>query len=328
MCCIGCLIYGAYFFKWAFIVLAIFCSHCYADSLIRQKVKKQLASLPEQDREDLRNFFEELVIRYPFGYTIFGEKPISFATYKVSNLHKKMSMHTIHLIDGKKLWKKYSCLFPSHGFVFKFEYSLEDDCHRIYLINRKAVQEIVQQELDLFQQVLGTTVTPERLLFKIECPETTIQDVLQGHEGLFGILLGFGRESSLAFHQKGEVLKNIQYTLCHPENFSEEKCSLLEEYAFFFWNKKNRKTRANLSHEAVSLDVLIDALIDKEKSLSAFEREDNCLAPISLPDFVTLQNSKKTEALLHRYEQTQHLLAQIYANDSILEDALCKLVAK
>lgn len=130
--------------------------------------------MPKKDKEGLCDFVEELVVHDSFGYTIFGDKPISFTTYLDSGLSDAMHFPFLTLINGLELWDTYSTLFPSKNFVFKQEYSQRHCSYQVYLINRKAALKAIENNLDVFQQILGSTVTPKALLAEIERQDSII----------------------------------------------------------------------------------------------------------------------------------------------------------
>jgi hypothetical protein len=294
----------------------------------RNFVKNRLASMQIKDKEELLFFFEEIIINDAFGYTLTGDKPMSFTTYSTNSKDILRDPSCAFLTQGEALWKQYSALFPSKNFVFKFQTFPTDDNHQIFLINRKAVIAVVEKNLDLFRQILGNTTTPDKLLEELESNDRKIQEVLKHHEGLFGILLGFGRNNAMAFQKRDENIQTIQALLLHPVHIPEEKVSIIEEKWPFFldWRINSSICIRTEGDPNKTLENTIDEFIALQKELGGFNKSQNSLAFVNIPGFMALQNNEETKELFMKYSEIQRTMTIAYSYGDFLEVTLCKII--
>lgn len=108
---------------------------------------------------------------------------------------------------GFKAWKKYAPLCASkYAFI---EGHRPDDGHFCLLfINKPACLHVIESHLRLFQEVLDEKINADEILRRVEISPDLFA-TLKHHQGLLGILLGFGKNNSLAFHAIFE--KNLPY---------------------------------------------------------------------------------------------------------------------
>src|SRR5438445_7931913 len=68
-----------------------------------------LKKIPLQEQKQLSDFFETLILRTPFGYTIFGDKPVSVANFNpIPNSFGLTLINNSDLIlrNGVLVWQK------------------------------------------------------------------------------------------------------------------------------------------------------------------------------------------------------------------------------
>jgi hypothetical protein len=247
-----------------------------------------LASVPDNERKELSRFFEEIIFKDSFGYTIFGDKPISFATYNVGKYIRHSDNYSSLIIErGEELWRKYAAILQSKNFVFKFQSFANIGRHEIYLINKKAVQEIAMKHLESFKKILGNDFTPEKLIQELECPATKIQDILHEHEGLFGILLGYGYKNAFAFQRKYELIASIQNILLHPLHLSTDQENILNENFIFFVTEKHSIVRKDniINSPSIYNNLFSEYLLLKEESRNFGDEQNNPLNLFPLQQF-------------------------------------------
>jgi hypothetical protein len=185
-------------------------------------VVKVLNSLPESDRKSLEGFFRCLY-RDAFPYVLFGNKPMAiFLFLKIEPYHPPIYpiddflKFSVGLVDpervkayrGWETWKKYKHLFPSSNFVLLE--NQDSEYITVVMINKKSFLKKIEENIDDFREVLGAQITPEKILKN--CLETNdvFKDALNGNEGLFGMLLGFGRHNSRLFLRRNQIEKIIK----------------------------------------------------------------------------------------------------------------------
>ena len=182
-----------------FISIFLTCISCHA-----------CADISANDQVKLEKFFEYLIIRTTFGYTLCGEKPISMET--LPNLTKIPAIPMVgiffklpgyHILQkGLETWSKYTKLFPSKNFVLRFipEYST------IVLINKKATLKVIDENLDLFHKLSSPNLSAEEFLAEI-CQPKNKEYMIRSNVTLLGILLGYGRNNAMAFDKKKGIVK-------------------------------------------------------------------------------------------------------------------------
>lgn len=106
-------------------------------------------------------------------------------------------------IKGWEAWRKYKHLFPSSRFILLENQGV--DCTTIFLINKDLFLQKVRENLDCFQEVLGSNITPEQVLADCLTSKDLIKDALKGHDGLLGILLGFGRHNACLYWRENQI---------------------------------------------------------------------------------------------------------------------------
>lgn len=165
-------------------------------------ISKNLASIPEKDLNNIRFFFSHLVHDTPAPYTLFGDKPISIIEcpitknpFFISHSSKVCMLH-----KSFEIWKKYSHLFPSKNYCFVENHEFDKGRYCIVLINKQSCLEIIEKNLSLFHEILEEKLKASEILRCIESSNDLFQ-TLKYHQGLLGLLLGFGKNNAFAFHE-------------------------------------------------------------------------------------------------------------------------------
>lgn len=164
-----------------------------------------IAKIPLEDRETLEKFFDFLIHNSIIGYPLCGDKPVSIETFpslaRIPTQYaiKIFSKHPGYSIvwKGIKTWEHYSHLFPSNNFFFRFVSAY----NTIVLINKKAAFNVIKENLDLFQKYTNTNQNVTEFLQEVICPKDK-DYMIRYHTTLLGILLGYGRNNSIAFTKK------------------------------------------------------------------------------------------------------------------------------
>lgn len=137
----------------------------------------------------LELYLPNLFYRQDFGYALIGAKALSIDwLFDCTRLRGELR----HLIFG------------SDKFIFK-ESAAENDTRIFILINKQKFTEVFLDNRDIFINILGSTVTSEKLLNELETSQRNIVEILDNHLGLLGILLGYGRENSLLYARRDKI---------------------------------------------------------------------------------------------------------------------------
>lgn len=183
----------------------------------KEIILKKMEKLSSEEKKDLTNFFRICFHSYEFGYTIFGEKPMS-----LDAMHLEISRPPIDdLVDYKEdewalcsyrkkegwdVWKKHFQDIQLKGFSFIF-YSAQNQPGIIHfaIINHKTFLKVIENNLSEFQKVLQKKIEPNEILSEYVKCEKEVFEIIKNHDGLLGILLGYGKENSWKF-MNGEKL--------------------------------------------------------------------------------------------------------------------------
>ena len=185
--------------------------------------------MPVRDKKKLTAFMQILFAEDSFGYTILGSKPLSWVTYRrplpLSSWAKfcdAFSTRNRTLRSGWKTWEKYQHLFPSTQLVIEHP-KCHPDVTSILIINMDKFDAVVNENKVDFQEVLGREITSGLQLFNEARGLSLINEVLEGHQALLGIVLGYGRDNSWQFHEGCKSHTAIGCVWGDEENFMDEE---------------------------------------------------------------------------------------------------------
>jgi hypothetical protein len=142
--------------------------------------------MPDAHVRELSRFFRLMMTsrETPLGYTLFGDKPMSFIEFD--------EVAERNLMAGYRLWSHYAKQLPEDNHQFRIQRDGPDDRElSIFLINKAAFLKTVERNLPLFKEVLGDDITPQELLDDIISDESLIlHNKLNSSQCLYGLLFG------------------------------------------------------------------------------------------------------------------------------------------
>ena len=163
-------------------------------------------------------FFRDSFVFDGLGYTLFGDKPMTAAGYCKStrkcwdiddfldSTFYSFCAENLRRRRGWEILQRHRDLFPVKDYgIVQCKNFADDDFTTVLFINKKAVLATVEKHLVDFKQVLGEEITPEILLSRILKSDDVFGDVLKNHQGLIGILLGYGRHNAWLFQRREEI---------------------------------------------------------------------------------------------------------------------------
>ncbi|MBS4167403.1 hypothetical protein [Parachlamydia sp. AcF125] len=169
-----------------------------------------LNQISQSEKEQLEAFFAELVVDAHFGYSLFGDKPVSLTGHFL--LTPWNNVLELHKIDGDfwqkwKIWEKYQKQLEITHYLLVKEPASFKNSQFIILINKKAFIHAFTKHAALFHAILGAGLKPEKILQEIAEGKKTFFESIRHNPTLLGLLLGYGEHNAICFSQKGKILK-------------------------------------------------------------------------------------------------------------------------
>ena len=173
--------------------------------------KEQILTLPVRDKKRLYSMMRILFAENQFLYTLLGSKPVSWEFYhslqplQLSIFDGPWESHCRAMDLGWKTWLKYCHLFPLS--CLRAEKSKEyPGGISILMINEQNFINVVNQYQQDFQNVLNLEIVDGATMLKNITHHSLMEEVLQSHQALIGMVLGFGKENSWAFLKSCETM--------------------------------------------------------------------------------------------------------------------------
>ncbi len=253
--------------------------------------------LSASERIELNSFFRLLFQRSEFGYTLFGQKPMSFYSYFIQLPPECLmfgSFSDPRIEKHYLTYDKYKDRFSFENYIILDQLCISNKfptsgaVRDILIINKRAFAATVNEHLSLFKEKLGQVVCAESLLKAIESGKNVLLDVLNEDELLWGILLGYG-DHNAEIYARREALKNGKAIAPSPIYSSlEEELNAIDDLLMGF------------THE-----YFIDL--------------------ISLPMFMCDPNHIETRMLKKKYQQVQEHLRAVYNSPDFFDLVLRQL---
>ncbi len=261
-------------------------SEVQGDIYLSQNVQIQIERIPQKERLFLEKFFDKLIRTDGLGYVLFGSKPVCLSGYFINpplgNLLMRFDNFSIK--RGWEVWNKYEHLFPHPNYLILEEAHVrgDDNIHPIYFISRKNLLKTISANSGIFENELSIDLNAEKFLSEIN-KKQSLSEVINFHEGLLGILLGYGAESSMHYYRRDLMWKFKPPLLCeevylesvsvypdnaqsifediHPIQFvgkprSQEVKSILEQ------NSKERSYLLNIYSQGNLLEITLRKLTE------------------------------------------------------------------
>jgi FKBP-type peptidyl-prolyl cis-trans isomerase len=292
-------------------------NYAIADNVAISNYQHILASLSEEDKLYLHEFLWTILTEYECGYVLYGKKPICFMGYaSIGNHSVGMMKHysSAALQNGIKTWRKLGLKFESAGFMLhesKCSNNIIEECNKILLINKKHFIDTVNENLTLFQYILGPKVTAKALLNKLTGPNSNegMNSVLKNNKVLIGIVLGFGVKNALLVNRQ-ELISAALFK--YRIDLDSEDVSRFDE----------------ILQQDPSLEISFDnpSLFNEFKDLD----ERICLSSKCLEMecprlfFGCIPEDKDTIALINHYEDVQLKIIKVLESKNFVTDVLDK----
>lgn len=257
----------------------------------------------------METLLQRMIFEQDFGYTLFGNKPVSLAVYFLNpSFDTVFCSKRGSLFPIVKVWSILEKNIISHlqgNYVLLKQIDRAKNHHlfQIIIINKCSFLQTVAEHLDLFCELLEKKISPKELLDEVILNQRSLWDILNSNEALYGIILGYGKDNSLAFKRKmelGQVFRpdcqNSQKKPPFSPKPSKGFQSAEEEYRYL------------------------------EDQHCFFDIQPSSLSPLYPPCFMTMKNNdKETKLLVKEYKETFKQIVEIYAKGDFLSITLDRL---
>lgn len=295
------------FFKHFFlpVLLIIYFSDAKASPILDQ--------VSQADRDSFKLLFDYLFKSHePFAYTLFGDKPMSFSFVASSQTTAQSTLDFIRIDEYALLllkendlpdefymqswdkWEKNMGSLKLKNFLF-LKRQLKD-LPAIFLINKEAFHKVVNDHLKLFKNLLGKEIDSEKILNEIEQEGSDVYKILQQHDSLLGILLGFGKHNSILFEKRENLEKKLNHL-----NF-------IQSY-----------------QEMITIKNQVDKLWDTLKFRNDYYTSD--LAMRNAIAFVADRDHPESKTLEAKYNEQSIKISEIYSKEDWFEQTVLQLIS-
>lgn len=256
------------------------------------------------ERYFLSTFLRGILFSDDFSYLLFGSKPIAAGDVeKPTSFYFSshcLSPSNLKIGKGFEVFKKNQHLFSSSNIIVHL--SEDADYYDLVMINKKNLLKTLEQHINDFKQVLGPEITTEYLFTQIT-ENAGIQGlvkVINYHEALLGILLGYGRNNAWLFHQKSTMSRRmnqfeplLKWDGTLEKKFAEE----VQKMTFFSDDPHEYKYTAKSPR-------------------------------LPLPHFMADPNSLETKMLKEQYGKERENMKRLFAKQNYVEATLQKLMGE
>lgn len=273
----------------------------------------------------LTKFFEHLIKNSEAGYVIHGKKPVCINAYHLQDHfygENESELASVYLREGALVWK---ALHLDSSDIIVHTYDREDTLAKgwvhVLVINRPLFIKTINDNLALFQYVLGPSLSAYGLLEKLIDPKETFHSVLKNDKVLIGILLGYGTQNSLYVSR----LDNIDEMLLSSEippfqsrlsksRHELQQIALMKDH----YRADTRKLESSFGHDSIDQEIQ-----------SLFEQLDVSSRILSQksPPFIfgRLKNDEKTDEFVKELEACQEQINDLLKSKDFLKIVLDKI---
>lgn len=311
--------------------------------LMIQIMRGQLAAVPIElensvDYELLHHFFKMGIAEEEYGYVLEGCKPISarqfyapasFLITRDQAFSEQAFATTLLVREAIPVWNRLC----SHQTKFVLKATPDESGMNLEVrfIHLPLLQQVIQENIDLFRYVLGVTLESKELAERIAYSDEPLSEILGNSPILDGIVLGFGSHNSL-LGGRSDAVQMVTAFSADTAPFAPKALPIADE-SWLFAHYLDVAGGSHLlgsfkEHYPLPKPALGFSTISQE--LAAIEERLEPLPPCLLEDdpkfifgayvggpsneplFATLQKAQKqTQALLQSSDFLEQVLAKI-----------------
>lgn len=298
-----------------------------ADPLSSFSIHEKIELIDPSDRLILENFFRRLFKQTPFAFTLLKVKPFSGETIALEYMDHtavhSLRMLTILNFKGYKTWQKYAYLFPLENFDLSISEYPTEGLISLCLMYKPLCQEIIQQNLTVFQACFGEQKTVQDIYQAIFSDDAD-KEFKRGQETCLGILFGFGKLNSELF-EKRDVLTQTLYQA--PVEISKLNEKNTNRYGYVLQGLQHMTYELAMK-QIPPLELLIDEIEQVQQAMKGiWFLKTNYLSPIGNITCSGVRDADETKALQEKYQDVYQKLVDIYNADNFLEIILTQLTS-
>lgn len=180
------------------------------------RIDSAIQDIPIKEANKIKDLFEFLMQYHDFSYVIFGTKPMALADICLlmpeipSSRQFNYHMKNIKMKEMLKTWYKYKNEFEFKNFILLDKEEDLFTCLVFVIIHKPNMLALLHSHEKIFKEILGDSFNPETFLEKIEKKEISLAKAINDHQGLLGIMLGYGVRNSQLFQERNEIGKEIK----------------------------------------------------------------------------------------------------------------------
>lgn len=279
-----------------------------------RKSSKFIDHLSTEECKELGIFFHNLFATEDFGYTLFGDKPMSFClpnTYPPRFSKRKLYRYilyldgTVPLVKGLAAWNKLKSIGISSN------YSLiiyEEQKYPMFavLINKNAFLEVLNKNIDIIHRIYGPLTTAASFLRDLEEKKINPDDLFK-HPVLLGIMLGYGRHSSELFDRRWYLSSD-------------------EVDPPYLQNQK--KPSQGFTSAVEELNYITERLQTESKTFEWYTNTFPLFLRVTTVAFAFDPDDPEAQSLIKKYKALHAQLTDIFDRQDWLEIVLDKLLKK
>ncbi len=273
-------------------------------------------TLSSEESAVLRQFFRALTQESEAGYVFFNKKPVCIDGYfykDVFAVNSPAHKQSVALRAGAYIWKQ---LVDKNSDITVHICDKEDPgipgYIHVLVVNVPLFHRIINENLSLFQHVLGPAVTSNNLLDALISNSQTFHSLLKDDKVLIGEILGFGIQNSLYVSRMENIQEAFETNIppfLHCESIVQQ---YEHEYLPFPPSFGFKSANAELNNFQEKVTLSSEKLTQKN------------------PEFIFgwLKDSKKEQNFVSDLENTQVKIQTFLKSPSFLEKTLEMLTGK
>jgi len=263
----------------------------------------------------LYQYFSSLFNSSSAGYTFFGNKPVYLGALPspfqeipgtlahCQSIKNLIALNNLNQLLLNKIHSNYHLIIPDI-----IPYANEE----LLIINEKALESTVNDQLALFQQEFGVNVNAKKIVTNLKQFQHGFERLFKNNKTLQGIVLGYGLENSITYDHKCSLLNQAK----NVSNLAPLESLFLPKTPEEAFNKLKAWHHKNYSND------------DYDKVFHLVNYFNSSTQnKLNIP-FCYLQDIATTKKLFQEYSASQKKITALLERKKIVENVLLKLGIK